>query len=281
MLFPPRRPWSLFTGEAGATEIQFLSSGRQEYEAKHDSHHILWTENARVNPGQKHQFLSQFKVRSVKRVFRPGDEPISWEEVEALPPLTRASCEERGKEIHPRIQRIAEEIMERRAPYEAVMDFCMWIGERIKYDAAFPYETDNISAIITQEKGHCGHQAAVFCQFCAAAGIPVRTVMGLNLYEEDGVGELHETRADFTNIHTWAEIYLPRVGWVEVDPVGGNNPFVIQPHLIQNNRWFQNYSVWVRNAGEMRQPRWILGEDGKYESEYAIEHLITFRAQEG
>ena len=56
----------------------------------------------------------------------------------------------------------------------------------------------------------------------------MRTVRGLNLYSPDGrKGRLQAVRVDWTNIHTWTEVYLPTVGWVEADPAHGLNAFAI------------------------------------------------------
>ncbi|MDF1861607.1 MAG: transglutaminase-like domain-containing protein [Verrucomicrobiales bacterium] len=274
---PPRKAWSLFTGEVGATGIQFSTGGELEYEAKHNSHHILWEKTLRLDPGETHRFLSQFEVRSMRRMLLPGSVSSDWEQFSAVPPAVLLSSEARNEEIHDLIQQHAGRIKEECGPYDAILAASAWIGQYLKYDAGVWFETNQVNAILSEKKGHCGHQATIFRQFCGAFGIPVRTIHGLNLYEEDGVGELHSIRPDFTNVHTWSEIYIPGIGWVEVEPVSDQNPFMIGSHLIRNNDWFQNYSIWVCANGEERQPKWTSVE-GKYESDYQVEHLIEYRA---
>jgi hypothetical protein len=116
----------------------------------------------------------------------------------------------------------------------------------------------------------------VFGALCNAANIQCRAVKGLNLYFASGNSDVDLTRNDYTNGHVWAEVFLPDVGWVEVDPGGGDKCFSIPPSYIQNNTSFQNYSVWVTEQGfAPRLPRWVLSGD-KYVSDYGVDHKITF-----
>jgi len=100
-------------------------------------------------------------------------------------------------------------------------------------------------------------------------------VVGLNLYAPDGRGDLGAIRADYMNIHTWAEVYFPKVGWVEVEPSTGDKAFAIPSRYIQNNKWFQNYAIWINENGQQKIPEWRF-VDGKYVSDYRISNLITY-----
>jgi hypothetical protein len=133
-----------------------------------------------------------------------------------------------------------------------------------------------VDSIVRNKCGHCGHQATVLAQMMASAGIPMRGVTGLNLYAPDGLtGGLQAIRADFTNIHTWAEVYFPGIGWVEVDPAMGAKAFSIRGYRIQNNRWFQNYAIWIREGGVDKQPTWT-AEKGTFRSDYGVENIISY-----
>lgn len=276
---PDRRSWSLFSGGAGATEIQFSSGGKKQHESDHDSHHILWESRDRLNPGEVHRFLSQFQVRSVHRSLLPAAVTTTWAEVDAIPPSLKLSSEGGREDVHPRVKQEADRIRASASPYDAVIEFSKWVEEFVRYDASVNYPTSNLKAILDGRAGHCGHRAKLFRELCGAVGIPVRTILGLNLDAEDGKDELSDVRADFTNIHTWVEIYLPGAGWVEVDPAAEGNPFSIPSRYIRNNAWFQNYSIWARIGGSERQPAWTLQEDGKFASDFHVEHLIEFRAK--
>src|SRR5262249_25617620 len=131
-------------------------------------------------------------------------------------------------------------------------------------------------AILKGKKGHCGHQMALFEALCGRAGIPTRVVWGMNLYAADGVGQLHKIRPDFENRHTWAQVYLPGSGWVEIDPGAGAKAYSIPAQLIKNSTDFQNYVIWMMEDGKWKQPSWEYRE-GRWHSPYAVENRITFQ----
>ncbi len=103
--------------------------------------------------------------------------------------------------------------------------------------------------------------------------------MGLNLNTPGGIGALHKIRPDFQNQHTWAQIYLPGSGWVEIDPGQGARAYSLPSQLIQNSTDFQNYVIWICEGDTWKQPEWEY-RDGKWYSPYGIENLRTFQKVE-
>lgn|GEM_PF-4698731 len=71
-------------------------------------------------------------------------------------------------------------------------------------------------ALATYKRGYgtCNNYALLFVALCRAAGIPARTVNGINFFEE----LLGEKFAIESMSHAWAEFYLPGYGWITVDP---------------------------------------------------------------
>jgi transglutaminase-like putative cysteine protease len=107
----------------------------------------------------------------------------------------------------------------------------------------------------------------------------MRGVSGLNLYSPDGGTDgLQDVRPDFTNIHVWAEVEFPGIGWVEVEPAGGDDAYEIPARYIQNNKWFQNYEVYFEEGGEWKEPDWNLVQ-GRWVSPFQLEHIVTYRAK--
>ena len=273
---PTHRPWSVSNRGVGATGITASAGGKQEYNQRHNSHHIYWQIAGRQNPGSRHTFTTRFTVRSLERDFDPEKVRVTWQDYRkpASDPTAQGDPSLAAK-VHPQIASLADEIRKSMPPPAAVRAFCQWIHQTIKYDASVPYAATDVAASVRQRRGHCGHHAAVLGQFCQHVKIPYRMVRGLNLYQQDGRGALHAIKADYTNVHTWAEVYFPGIGWIEVEPSSGANAYRIPAKMIQNNPWFQNYSIWIREAGAFKQPTWSYRQ-GKYSSDYGVENLIRF-----
>ena len=276
---PTLQPWSN-TSDIGATDLQWSpDTGEQKYEPAHDSHHVFWQEDGQLAPGRPFTFTSRFSVRSVARSFTPEAVSVSWKDYDQ-PRTDKEAVVSAGLAgaVHPELAKVADAIKRDRAPPDAVREFCRWIVNTITYDAAVPYATDDIASILARRRGHCGHQCCLLQQLCARVGIPLRFVVGLNLYAPDGrTGGLQAVRADFTNIHTWAEVWFPNVSWVEVEPGAGAKAFTLAARFIQNDKWFQNYAIWIRENGVDKIPEWI-SRGGKFVSDYGVTNLIQFTA---
>lgn len=268
---PTRRPWSDTKRGHGATNVKSSRGGREQSDKANHSHHVLWDLNRRLKPRTELSFTSKFTVRSVEREFMPKESKAQWEHYTKSPPDWTPEM----AAIHPDLVVVANKIRRTASPAEAVHGFSRWIYKSISYDASVPFATDEIGKIIKAGRGHCGHQSAIMEQLCRNVGVPYRSVSGLNLYEPDGIGKLDAVRADYTNIHTWGEVFFPDAGWIEVEPGGGEQAFKIPARLIQNNRWFQNYAIWIKVDGQDRTPTWSFIQ-GKYISEYGVENRICY-----
>jgi transglutaminase-like putative cysteine protease len=269
---PNARPWDGLDRTLGASVITFEpNTGRLEHLDK-GSQHVLWEYREELAAGRKFEFVSRFRVRSTDRRFDPtksiakwSDYGINYDSRVAMPrqPLTELAV-------------AVGELKEDRTPAQTALEFCKWIGGHIRYDASVPFSADDLAATLASGRGHCGHQMALFESMCSAAKIPTRTVLGLNLRVPSGIGPLHTIRPDFENQHTWAEIYLPGSGWVEIDPGMGENAYFIPSQLIQNNNDFQNYVIWIVEDGISKMPEWEFRQ-GRWFSPYGVESLRTFR----
>jgi hypothetical protein len=277
---PTPRPWDGLNRTLGASEFTFRpESGRIRYLAHNDSQHVFWEFAAGLSPGRKFDLASRFQVLSVDRTFDPKKSTAKWLDYGvndyAVPAPPRFDLIEGGLELALAIDRIKKD----HGPAEAALEFCRWIAENLAYDASVPFPPADLAAILNFKKGHCGHQMSVFEAMCARAGIPRRVVVGLNLNTPGGIGALHQIRPDYQNQHTWAEIYLPGSGWIEIDPGAGSKAYAIPAQLIQNNADFQNYVIWIMEDGTWKMPAWEY-RDGKWSSPYAIENRRTFRRLE-
>jgi transglutaminase-like putative cysteine protease len=267
---PTPRPWDGLDRTSGASAISFEpGSGQVQYVAHNDSQNVNWELREGLTPGQKLEFTSRFRVRSVDRTFDPKQSTAKWSDYQQnLDYVTPV--------IDQRLDSVVDQIKKEHLPAEAALEFCTWVTANIKYDASVPYAPRDLRSILTYRKGHCGHQMTAFEAMCVRAGIPTRTVWGLNLNTPGGKGALHKIRPDFENQHTWAQLFIPGSGWVEIDPGMGAKAYFFPAQVIQNNTDFQNYVVWVREDGRWTFADWD-NRGGRWYSPYDIENQRTFR----
>jgi transglutaminase-like putative cysteine protease len=79
--------------------------------------------------------------------------------------------------------------------------------------------------------GFCEHYAGAFVFLMRAAGIPARVVTGYQGGELNPIdGYLTVRQSD---AHAWSEVWLPKLGWVRVDPTAAVSPDRVQRNLAQ------------------------------------------------
>jgi transglutaminase-like putative cysteine protease len=277
---PTVMPWGLSEPRFGAANLAFTPPSAQiTHHQSTDSYHLLWTLEGQQKPGTRSTFTTKMTIKSADRYVGAEADKITWSDYdtpqEAKTPRVKPKA---AKKVHPDLAGVTAKIRAENPPAAAVRKICQWIVDNIKYDASVPYGwgSGDVASILRNKKGHCGHRATVFEQLTASVGIPMRRVGGFNLYSPSGrKGRLQSVRADWTNIHQWAEVYLPTLGWVEAEPFLGLNAFAIPAHFVQNNRMIQNYRIRFRDGG-VDQPHIWKPREGGFSSDYGVENIIDF-----
>jgi Transglutaminase-like superfamily len=267
---PTSRPWDGLDRTLGASEITYEpESGHVGHLANNESQHVLWQFHEIIPPGRKFTFVSRFRIISNDRTYDYKKSIAKWSDY-------YYPHHEIPRQFTGDLAVVLEDIKKNHPPGEAALEICKWITSHIKYDASVSYPPNDVAATLKNRKGHCGHQVEMFAAMCSKVGIPSRPISGLNLQVPEGIGPLHKTRPDFENQHTWAQIYLPGSGWVEIDPAAGPEAYSIPSQLVQNNADFQNYVIWIEEDETWKQPDWNF-RDGKWFSPYGVESRRTFR----
>lgn len=111
------------------------------------------------------------------------------------------------------IQRTASEIVgEEKNPYWIARKIFDWVNEKLEYERIGGWDVP--TTLIKRGTGSCSEYAFLYMALCRAAGLPAR-------YEGSVV-----VRGDDASIddvyHRWCEVYLPGIGWMPVDPSGGD-----------------------------------------------------------
>src|SRR5688572_28983921 len=127
---------------------------------------------------------------------------------------------------------------------------------------------------VTRE-GFCEHFSSAFVFLMRAAGIPARVVTGYQGGELNPVDQIITVRQ--SDAHAWAEVFLPKRGWVRVDPTAtavphrldaglarsiaeAEQPLIMRPQLewlrSLRHRWeatAHKWNVWVLGYNPERQ----------------------------
>jgi len=132
-------------------------------------------------------------------------------------------------------------------------------------------ERNGLDAFLFERgEGFCGHYASAFSALMRAAGVPSRVVSGyLGGTWVEPLGGANYLELRQSNAHAWSEVWLPGVGWQQIDPTtwaqGGDGPGAVRGAdravspwpLTREWRWLQR-QWW---GLDMAWSRWWLGFD--------------------
>ena len=99
-----------------------------------------------------------------------------------------------------------------------------WITAEFAYTLETPLLGRNSvdEFLFEQKAGFCEHYSSAFVVLMRAAGIPARVVTGYVGGYRNPFGDYWLVRR--SDAHAWAEVWLPRRGWVRVDPTAAIAP---------------------------------------------------------
>ncbi|MCF8368819.1 MAG: hypothetical protein K9G76_07225 [Bacteroidales bacterium] len=101
---------------------------------------------------------------------------------------------------------------EEQNPYWIFRRIFNYLIDNMYYEMAGGWNT--APTVLKRGNGSCSEYTFVYISMCRAAGLPARYVGSVVV------------RGDFAShddvFHRWVEVYLPKVGWVPIDPSGGD-----------------------------------------------------------
>lgn len=107
---------------------------------------------------------------------------------------------------------VKEAVGDATQPYWIARNIYQYVMSKLDYKLSGGWDTAPL--LLERGSGSCSEYAFVLIALCRAAGIPARYVAGIVTRGDD---------AFVDNVfHRWAEIYLPGMGWIPVDPDRGD-----------------------------------------------------------
>jgi len=115
---------------------------------------------------------------------------------------------------HPVIQNALKEALGAETnPYWIFRKLFNYLIDHMYYEMVGGWNT--APTVLERGNGSCSEYTFVYISMCRAAGLPARYVGSVVV------------RGDYASqddvFHRWVEVYLPNVGWVPIDPSGGDN----------------------------------------------------------
>ena len=109
-----------------------------------------------------------------------------------------------------------------------------FVNVYITYDKDIKYANKGALSAIKTARGVCDEYATLFTAICRALKLPARVVSGYWIDEPLKPGVWNDISS---KPHAWAEFYLPKVGWIPVEPTMN---YIFNGVRTPNSEYFAN-----------------------------------------
>src|SRR5678816_2458969 len=229
-----RGPQVVRLGPAPHSRTRILSYSMKVEPAEH---FINWQQDPQANylarlvfPKPTTFFRVEVDLVAEMAVFNPFDFflepsaekfPFSYEpdlQVELAPYLRKAPATPLFQAYLDRVDRSEK----------STSTFLMELNQGLQHDIAYlirmEHGVQTPELTLQNASGSCRDSAWLMVQLLRHLGLAARFVSGYLIQLKSDVKSLDGpsgTEIDFTDLHAWCEVYLPRAGWIGLDPTSG------------------------------------------------------------
>jgi transglutaminase-like putative cysteine protease len=174
-----------------------------------------------IKAGDKIGIQSHIPIYDLRTLRSEGVDPQTEKQLRE----TFATDLELPKDMAPEIQLLAQGIVgDGGGWFVRAERICKYLRSNYGYsvsEVAPPKDKKNLVNyfLLDSKSGDCSHFASAFVLMCRTIGVPARCVGGFSPGKKNIITGIIEVRP--AQAHAWAEIYLPKYGWVPFDPVPG------------------------------------------------------------
>ena len=167
---------------------------------------------------------------------------------------------------HPVIQKaVHEAVRDEKNVYWMVRHIFDYLREHMYYEMSGGWNT--APTVLARGNGSCSEYSFVFISMCRAAGVPARYV--------GSVAERGEAASTDDVFHRWVEVYMPGIGWVPVDPSGGD-----QKLPADQARYFGHLSrrflITTQSGGGSKTMEWTYNANEHYTTDPQTNVVVEY-----
>lgn len=173
-----------------------------------------------ISEGATHLVTKRFSYVAYKVTTRVEEELVGPEYETGSPFFSYYTSPEYAIESdNERMKTKAMEIVgDETNPYKKARLIYDWVIAHMSYQYPPPKRDWRALTALDTRRGDCAVYVFLFCALARAAGIPARPVAGHVLFKNDIV-----------SMHFWGEFYIPKYGWIPIDPNYGDESWGSEP----------------------------------------------------